>query len=82
MNTFWRRPVNTRFSAYRKQLAFKHTKYLVVKTDDATESISEIRYDFKKTIVAKLKDENYERINKDIYIGAKDFIVIHKEWWG
>jgi len=54
----------------------------MVITNDATGKISEIRYDFKKTIISKLRAEKYERIDKDTYIGAKDFIVIYKEFWG
>jgi len=80
--TFWGRSINHRFNQYRRGLAIKPIKHLMVITNDATGKISEIRYDFKKTIISKLRAEKYERIDKDTYIGAKDFIVIYKEFWG
>ena len=84
--TFFKRGVNPRFNAYRKQSALerngKSIKFLMVKTDDATGKVTEIRYDYKGNITSKLKTEKYEKIDKDTFIGADNFVVIFKESWG
>jgi len=82
--TFWGRPVNPKFNAYRRRLADKihgpKYTYLAVKTDDATGNITEIPYAKKSTITDKLKD-THEKIDNDTFIGAKDFVVIFRECW-
>jgi len=85
MKTFWGRPVNPKFNAYRKRKAKEihgptHT-FAMITTDDSTGNMTKKSFDKKDTITSLLKTRNYLKIDNDTYIGNNDFVVIYKESW-
>jgi len=84
-STFWGRPVNPRFNAYRKRkaqeiLGLTHT-FAMITTEDSTGNMTKISFDNKDTITSLLKTRNYLKIDNDNYIGDKDFVHIYRESW-